>query len=230
MTNQHISYSIDLEWLRDDAGYQLLPAAPAPDDAPRHLLDLLPLSSGGNPALHDRIVRRGGKLVPYRPFQVTSGLYRIFVGCCVSIEGILDFYTRFGPLTAAGNAPDMGDDLLFIRSNADTLGELLLCSPDERISRVARFSNGLKWSRIDMELAINPATGKPQFRYGPPSLHNALWLEFGQVLTSGATMRVCEHCGTWFEAGPGTGRREDAKFCSDEHRIVFNSRKRGKGR
>jgi len=32
----------------------------------------------------------------------------------------------------------------------------------------------------------------------------------------------------FFEAGRGTGRRLDAKFCSDEHRIAFNSLKRSR--
>lgn len=35
--------------------------------------------------------------------------------------------------------------------------------------------------------------------------------------------KQCRHCNEWFEAGPGTGRRVDAEFCSDEHRIRFHS-------
>jgi len=38
--------------------------------------------------------------------------------------------------------------------------------------------------------------------------------------------RACAHCGAMFEAGRGAGRRADAKFCSDEHRVAFNSLKR----
>ena len=59
-------------------------------------------------------------------------------------------------------------------------------------------------------------------------LLDALWLQLGQALTVSAKIRQCEHCGNWFEAGRGTGRRLDAKFCSDEHRIAFNSLKRSK--
>lgn len=37
---------------------------------------------------------------------------------------------------------------------------------------------------------------------------------------------TCLHCGSYFQAGPGTDRRLDAKFCSDQHRKDFNSLKR----
>ena len=38
--------------------------------------------------------------------------------------------------------------------------------------------------------------------------------------------RQCGYCLNWFEAGVGTGRRADARYCSNEHQILFNSRKR----
>jgi hypothetical protein len=62
-----------------------------------------------------------------------------------------------------------------------------------------------------------------------PSLLNALWFEAGEFLTRDAQVRECMYCGGWFETGPGIGRRADAKFCSDEHRIAFNSLKRSQG-
>jgi hypothetical protein len=36
----------------------------------------------------------------------------------------------------------------------------------------------------------------------------------------------CVHCGTMFIAGAGTGRRLNAVFCCDEHRVRHNSLKR----
>lgn len=36
----------------------------------------------------------------------------------------------------------------------------------------------------------------------------------------------CQHCHRAFEHGRGTGRRLDAKFCSDQCRISFNSLRR----
>ncbi len=183
--------------------------------------------SGGKPA---RIVRRGGKLVPYRPFDKVPGLYRIFARLGTTDEELLDFVNRYGPLTESGNE-DCGEEVVFALSAASAMRDILSCSVAERAAYFLWVEDkGLAWSRIDVGLAFNPVTNKLQFRFTPPSLLNALWLELGQFLTSDASIRNCLHCGGWFEAGPGTGRREDAKFCSDAHRIAFNSRKRNKER
>jgi hypothetical protein len=229
-------FSIDFEWLRDDAGYRYVPAAPG-NPEPSEMSPLYALIepirsavSGGRPA---RIVRCGGKLVPYRPFEKDGGkLYQIFASLCWTGEEslLLDFVNRFGPLTEFGNQ-DCGEEVLFAVSAASVMRDLLYCSPAERAAYFSRSGDkGVAWSRIDVALTFNPMTNKPQFRLTPPALVNALWLELGQALSSDASIRNCLHCGEWFEAGAGTGRREDAKFCSDPHRIAFNSRKRSKGR
>ena len=193
---------------------------------------IAPLIQSGSPLAGRpaRIVPCGGKLVPCRPFDKADGLYRIFANLGRTAEGLLDFVNRFGPLTDEGNR-ETGEEVPFAFCEADAMREVLSCPMTERAAYFSRFGDkGLAWSRIDVALAYNPVTGKPQFRLTPPMLVNALWLELGQALSSDASIRDCLHCGGWFEAGPGTGRREDAKFCSDAHRIAFHSRKRGKGR
>jgi hypothetical protein len=227
-------FSIDFEWWRDDAGYKYVPAAPGnpePSEITPLYAALAPfIQSGGRADRPARIVRRGGKLVPYRPLDKVNGLYRIFAHLGTTGEKLLDFVNRFGPLTEEGNR-DSGEEVLFAISHAETMREILSYSKIERGAYFSRFrGKGLRWSRIDVALAFNPVTGRPQFRFTPPTLINALWLELGQALSSDASIRNCHHCGGWFEAGPGTGRREDAKFCCDAHRIAFNSQKRSKGR
>jgi hypothetical protein len=220
-------FSIDFEWWRDDRGYDYVPAASG-TPAPSEMSPLYGAISGlmsGRPA---RIVRRGGNLVPSRPFDQDIRLYRVFASLGITDEGLLGFVNRFGPLTEFGN-DDTGEEVLFGRGHAESMRDLLSCPAEERGSYLSRFGEaGTSWSRLDVALAFNPVTGKPQFRFKPPALCNALWLEFGYALASDASLRNCLHCGGWFEAGPGTGRREDAKFCSDAHRIAFNSRKRTK--
>jgi hypothetical protein len=226
-------FSIDFEWWRDDAGYRYVPAAPG-NPEPSEMSPLYKLIepirsaiSGGRPA---RIVRRGGKLVPYRPFDKVDRLYRIFASLGTTGEELLDFVNRFGPLTEYGNQ-ECGEEVLFALSAASVMRDLLSCSAGERATYFSQFGEkGVAWSRIDVALTFNPMSNKPQFRFTPPTLINALWLELGRALSSDASIRNCLHCGGWFEAGPGTGRREDAKFCSDAHRIAFNSRKRREGR
>jgi hypothetical protein len=60
------------------------------------------------------------------------------------------------------------------------------------------------------------------------SLMNGLWLQLAGDVSGGAVFRECAKCGGVFETGPGTGRRADSKYCSDRHKIEFNSRKRTK--
>lgn len=62
------------------------------------------------------------------------------------------------------------------------------------------------------------------------SLMDAMWLQLAHRVSGGGTFQSCGFCGLSFESGVGTGRRADAKFCSDEHQIKFNSRKRSKDR
>jgi len=223
-------FRIDFETQRCEGGYRYVPAAPG-DPKPSEMSSLYQIiaplmKSGGRPA---RIVPCGRKLVPYRPFDKLDGLYRIFAHLGTTEEGLLEFVNRFGPLTKEGNR-ECGEEVLFAFSHAEAMNDILSCPLKERGAYFAPAGDkGLAWSRIDVALAFNPETRKPQFRLTPPTLVNALWLELGQAISSDASIRNCLHCGAWFEAGPGTGRREDAKFCSDAHRIAFNSRKRGKG-
>jgi hypothetical protein len=63
------------------------------------------------------------------------------------------------------------------------------------------------------------------------SLMDGLWLQLGQKIAGLAKFQTCElpSCRQVFEVGSSSGRRLDARFCSDSHRIEFNSRKRTKG-
>ena len=63
----------------------------------------------------------------------------------------------------------------------------------------------------------------------PGDLLGALWWQLFHKLSGEANIRTCLHCGQWFDVGPGTNRRLDAKFCSDKHRVLFNSLQRSKG-
>jgi hypothetical protein len=63
------------------------------------------------------------------------------------------------------------------------------------------------------------------------SLMDGLWLQLAQKVSGEAKFRTCElpSCRQIFEVGSNSSRRADARFCSDAHRIEFNSRKRTKG-
>ena len=108
--------------------------------------------------------------------------------------------------------------------------------------------SGKGWRRIRPTLAESIATalaGKPLGRislagdrqYGfqmvltARSLMDGLWLQLSQKVAGQAEFTKCNlpSCGRIFEVGSSSGRRLDARFCSDSHRIRFNSYKRTKG-
>ena len=94
--------------------------------------------------------------------------------------------------------------------------------------RIALEQAGVPLSSMSVRLSLDPSTEMPRLRLMPQSLLDALWVQLGQVLSGSATIHQCQHCGQWFESGAGTGRRADAKFCSNEHKIAFHSLKRSK--
>ncbi|HET8920663.1 MAG TPA: hypothetical protein VFN27_13400, partial [Xanthobacteraceae bacterium] len=61
-------------------------------------------------------------------------------------------------------------------------------------------------------------------------LLDAIWLQLAEALSGDAQIRRCLQCGAWFAAGANFGRRRETKFCSDEHRILYNSLKRTSGK
>jgi hypothetical protein len=140
----------------------------------------------------------------------------------VTPDGLLKFVNDFGPMLPEGN--QSGEDMLDGISAARSISKTLRSYSNGNLD--LSYMDGFGWSRIDVHFAYNTAAGRPYLKYRPASFLHALHLEFGLFLTKDAQVRECLHCGQWFETGPGTERRADAKFCCDEHRILFNSLKR----
>jgi hypothetical protein len=229
------AFHISLVWHRDPKGYRLLAAeAGVPDDVeidhpvlghmrtPTTLLERV----GGPP----RIVRAGGKLVAYEPLSLFPSLYREF--CDVtSSRRLLDFVHKFGPLTDQGLQADVGDDVDFVLGHAQAMRDLLTVQSSRRRRELVTAASELVRAKLPMispTLVIDSNAKRVRLGFVPQSLLGALWLQLGQALGSGASVRACQQCGQLFEAGPGTGRRLDALYCSKAHQIAYNSRKRGK--
>jgi hypothetical protein len=208
---------IDFEWSVDTRGYRLD---------------------------HGRIVGNGG---PKRRYHLKefSTLYLIYAKIQQTPEGLLDFVNKFGRLTLdelnEDGEPIVGDIVKKILFDVGTIS-IALETLRGHVGNLPKWQGGtfeyevskygFKMREIPLRgqlgasLAPDPATGSWQLRLRPPTLRDAIWLQFGQAITSNAELRSCAHCGKWFEAGQGSGRRKDAKFCSDECRINFNSLKR----
>jgi len=208
---------IDLDWYRDAAGYELLPEVPAPPGAGVLNLGWKPL----------RIVPRGGRLISYKPLE-SDQLYARFAGIHTAEEA-LAFINKFGALTDRGADPEIGEDVSVVLKGA-TAFRSFLSYGEEHESELASWAGleGKRIGRLDLVLARHPASGNLRLKLVPATLLAGLWLQLAQRISGARPFRECPYCKTWFETGPGTGRRLDAIFCTDDHRVLFNSRKRAK--
>jgi hypothetical protein len=207
--------AFDFKWYRDAAGYRLIPAKPMPLRRGQSILDVP--SNQIQPA---RIVRKGGTLQTYQPLKVFPNLFRYFIGMPRTEDGVLEFVEKFGPLTYAAmqrrDGIRSGDVVWEIIDSANEMSELLRGAI---IARPLRQLNAWIETEADgIRLKVSPAC-----------LLDALWLQLAQAKSGGkGSFRECLQCRSLFATGIGTDRRADAKFCSDECRITFNSLKRSR--
>jgi hypothetical protein len=210
---------IDFIWHRDANGYRLIPERPLPGRRRgQSKMDwfLALKSSDIQPA---RVVGKGGPLRSYRPLDKFPDLFKIFAQIPRTPEGVLDFISKFGPLT---RAPD-GDAVPAVLADADMMQKRL----DSLSPRLGGRAD-IPLTNLRAWLVHDRATGGIRLKVAPATLRDALWLQLAQDLSSGIKVRQCRHCNEWFRAGPGTDRRADAEFCSDEHRKRYNSLERSR--
>jgi len=160
-----------------------------------------------------RIVGRGGprRLVPLSNYPM---LFSKFANVKTP-EELLRFVTEYGPLTS---------------TKGDEIGPLLDQAKSMMACVKSRGRNFPSWSMANLKawLSRDKAKGTISVKVGPVRLLDALWLQLGQALSDGTEWRQCKHCRDWFPVGGKSGRRLVARFCSDEHRIEFNSLQRSK--
>lgn len=243
---------LEFEWGRDTLGYAVtdaelqLPFAPfAPPDLfspptafgpgakvrfPDSLPPPPPWLSPEDEKL--RIVRNGGRLVRYRVAQ--DNLDRIFEDF-VNIkdaDGARNFYNRWGPLGENGNIEGRGEKVWFLGLFISRMNQFIEAwsNPDKAkqehfIERILG-PDGFGVSDLEYCLVFDQQTRKPRRLLRIPNLFAALWVGLIDVLTNEEkVLRRCAHCNELFTAGGESGRRLDAKFCSDQHRVLYHRQK-----
>jgi hypothetical protein len=241
---------ISLEWARDALGYRIVeaePPAPPPKMPTNMLLPVLEAMSRGSvvpdlilpegwrarradPGKPQRIVRLGGGLVPYRPTETLDLIFREFLDSDPTDNGVLDFVNRFGPLTRDGNE-EGGEpvqpaiDLLEFMTEIIDLGAR---NKDVQKRALVIFlgADGVRLPGVEVRLVFDERTQALRTQQVAFDLRAALWLRLLEVMASDIVLRRCGHCNALFTAGLGTGRHLNARFCCDEHRVLFNSLKR----
>jgi hypothetical protein len=231
------SLQIEFDWYCDAAGYDLVESkwpvkARSRHRTPAALLGMaLPthIGSGGQAGKLLCIVRRGGELKRYSPLRKFNNLFEQFARKVVSPESLLDFINQYGPLSRYGLDSQFGENVGFMLENAKAMNMVLTgyCRGKRGLVE-AMGPDGMPLGDIGVKLVVDPsnrATGL-KLSLGIRDLYTAMWVQLGQSLSVGSSMRQCGLCQELFAVGPGTGRRADARFCSDEHRINWNSRRR----
>jgi hypothetical protein len=144
-----------------------------------------------------------------------------------SPEGVLDFIQRFGPLTFEGMDGKKGENVDSALQQAQLMSKVL------RAAEQAHYPIEKPDKPTAVSLTINigdSGLDRPFLKLEPRTLLDAIWLQLARVLAGDGEIRHCLYCGVWFAAGGQSGRRQDAKFCSDEHRIAYHNQRRIAGR
>ena len=202
------------------------------------------------------IVPRGRTMREVNPLEIHNTLYNQFAGLNDDPESFIDFISAFGPVTVGGFLEgDQIDLLIWCRGWMEALIEAAaddpkkvcitgwvtpgqdrvlrkfvmrkLKAPESQILEAQAISE-IKNSAVSINAVIRPGApdGRPTLSLSPNSLWDAMKLQFYQAIASGAQIKKCEWCGSWFEAGQG-GRRGDAKFCKDNCRLLSHRKSKG---
>jgi hypothetical protein len=219
---------IDFEWWKDPAGYRLIgkqqPANLVGELTSDELRSSFLARDWGSPA---RIVPKSGKRKSFRPLKKPKDLFNAFKGITTD-QDVLQFIQRFGPLTKDGLETDRGELVKTVKLHLRAFWDWIKHDRSSDRKNVAPLREQVeKFSRLKTTLTVDELGGL-HLRIVPSDLLSALWLHLAKMLSGDKKLVACQHCGTFFHAGVGTGRRLDAKFCSKEHQIQYNSLQRSR--
>jgi hypothetical protein len=179
-----------------------------------------------NDADVQRVGRSGGSVETYKPLEGHENPLGQFASL-ESPETVLDFVRKFGPLTFEGMDESKGENVGTALQQARLMSQVL------RAAKHEQYPLDMPEEPTPISLAIKIGEAgleRPFLKLEPRTLLDAIWLQLAQILAGDGEIRHCRYCGVWFAAGGRSGRRQDAKFCSDEHRIAFNNQRRTAGR
>jgi hypothetical protein len=219
-------FDIELLWAFDVLGFHVTDGVSLNDSTLFH-------ESG-------RVIRNGGLLQQYEPAKI-PGLLDRFLDVRTPAD-ILRFLQFYGPLTREGfsveggdSFPDVDGGLSFYSHEGEALDigidragwfrDLLSAKP--RPAKVARILEQFKLEPYTVQIIPDQKSGM-RMKFRPDDLLGFLTLSVLHRMRGSNLYSACLECGEFFAKGIKTGRRSDAQFCSDQHRVNFNSSKRSR--
>lgn len=220
-----LSDDVRLQWWRDSGGYKLVGGR-----ALVEIANTRPGSMQKQVSVRDEfVVGRTGKLSEFKSLNAFDGLLYSEFARVKDSRTALEFVNHFAPLTSDGFRPK-GERVSTILGHARKLRRYLDVYSQKHPKLLLELIGlpGEPLGTLDLALKPNFRAKRMEMWSVPKDLITLIWIQFGTAVTGGVRITACEHCSSLFESGPGTGRRLDAQFCSDEHRIAFNSLKRSR--
>ena len=225
---------IEFEWGRCPDGYELVRPPPRlriRDPFPSvRMVTLTQWTVPGAPNLF--IKAKSARFERYRPLDRCPVLFDRFSKCPATADGMLAFCNEFGFLGTSYKDSRMGDQASII------IGDLLAHHEQMRSalssfergnsSRLVEACNegGLAASRIELR---KDRQGRLSIVLAPLNLIQAMWLQFARYAGSETRLMRCASCNGAIIVGPGTGKRNTSKYCSDACRVAaFKARKRSR--
>ena len=219
--------ALEFEWWRDPDGCRLIQLPRDRDDEDEEHFIVHPLGIRPRIGLDRyRIVRAGGALEAYRPFERfgLGFLHRHFAKIAKATEA-LDFVSKFGPLTGDGLDADVGDDLDMVLVHAEAMAEMLWYASGSKRRRARVVDAEMPIEHRDHIASLNASfvleekTGRPRLRLSPRSFLDALWLSIYVDISQSGNLRFCKLCGERISSE----LRADAQFCCEAHTARWHS-------
>ncbi len=225
-----MTYAISIEWERCQDG--IVGREESPDGAERVALDRDGPDFGSKVAnqLHEILsppIVEAKLWLQYRTerretyVRRLDGLKNLLVTEYVNAkdsESLIEFVRKYG-FPAPGDAIHI-DDLIELQVGMRNI--LVEYNNSSTFQAAADFRTMAAQHIADIkpDLVTPPGTNGLSLTLVPDSLQGFMLLEAASVMTGGALVMKCAHCGAIFVSGSHTGRRKTAHYCSNRCRVA----------
>jgi hypothetical protein len=174
------------------------------------------------------LVAASDRFERHSPLDHFTDLFASFALAPATAEGMRQFADNFGlPGEIGGNTRRQNLNVILreqaamkralaVFQNADMPGLIALLHAGHTQAGPFDIPGQSGLARVELRLDA----GKLVIAVVPPSLVQAMWIQFLQVAASGAQLYRCGNCQKLFVVGTGTNRRSTAKYCSNACKVA----------